>query len=88
MASNPLNPGTQRPVTNVLVATTAMLRRYNPGLFTSVVLFLPWGVFLLVYISGTIQHSVLFNVVGILAGIAGHAVIMTYALRRREAPGV
>jgi amino acid transporter len=25
MASNPLNPGTQRPVTNVLVATTAML---------------------------------------------------------------
>lgn len=66
------------------VITSVVLRRYNPGLYTSLLLFLPWGLFLLVYFNGIIQAGLLFNGIGILAGITGHAVIMIPALRRRN----
>jgi hypothetical protein len=38
------------------------LRKYNPGLYTALLLFLPWGFFLLIYFVGITQFSVLFNV--------------------------
>lgn len=60
------------------------LRRYNPGLYTSLVLFLPWGLFLLVYFNSILAESLLaFNVVGLLIGVGLHAVVMGYLLRRR-----
>lgn len=65
------------------LATAVALRGHNPGLYTALLLFLPWTVFLLVYFSGTTQAPVLFNVVGLLAGVAGHAAIVVYAVRRR-----
>lgn len=60
------------------------LRRYNPGLITSLALFLPLGLFLLAYVGAVIRHDLLFNTVGVLAGVAGHAVIIAYALSRRN----
>lgn len=65
------------------VIASAALRRYNPGLYTSVLLFVPWGIFLLVYFNRMISHDLLFNAVGLLTAIAGHALIVVYALRRR-----
>jgi Na+-translocating ferredoxin:NAD+ oxidoreductase RnfE subunit len=61
-----------------------VLRKYNPGLYTSLGLFFPWGAFLLVYFNWIIQANLLFNGIGILAGIAGHAVIVIPVLRRRN----
>jgi hypothetical protein len=69
-------------ITHVIAGV--ILRRYNPGLYTSLVLFFPWGLFLLVYFNGIIQADVLFNGIGVLAGIAGHAVIVIPVLRRRN----
>ena len=60
------------------------LRRYNPGLYTSVLLFFPWGIFLLVYFSRITPSKLLFNGVGLLAAVIGHAIIVVYALRRRS----
>jgi Protein of unknown function with HXXEE motif len=69
------------------VIASLSLRRYNPGLYTSLALFFPWGLFLLVYFAGVVASDVLFNVIGILAAIGGHAVIVVYALRRRARLG-
>jgi hypothetical protein len=61
-----------------------VLRRYNPGLYTALVLFLPWGMFLLIYFNAITRPSLLFNGVGLLVGILLHAIILGYALRRRS----
>jgi len=66
------------------VIASLALRRYNPGLYTSIVLFFPWGVFLLIYFGGVTPYNLLFNVVGLLVAIIGHAIIVVYALRRRN----
>jgi hypothetical protein len=69
------------------VIASLSLRRYNPGLYTSLALFFPWGLFLLVYFAGVVASDVLFNAIGVLAAIVGHAVIVVYALRRRARLG-
>ncbi len=65
------------------VVASLALGRYNPGLYTSVLLFFPWGTFLLVYFIRISPSSLLFNPIGLLAAIIGHAIIVVYALRRR-----
>jgi hypothetical protein len=47
-------------------------------------LFFPWGIFLLVYFNAATEPSLVFNVIGVLVGIVGHAIIVVYALRRRS----
>jgi hypothetical protein len=42
------------------------------------------GIFLLVYFNAATGASLLYNVVGLLVGIVGHAIIVVYALRRRS----
>ncbi len=69
------------------VIASLSLRRYNPGLYTSLALFFPWGLFLLVYFAGVVASDVLFNAIGVLAAIVGHAAIVVYALRRRARLG-
>jgi hypothetical protein len=69
------------------VIASLSLRRYNPGLYTSLALFFPWGLFLLVYFAGVVTSDVLFNAIGVLAAIVGHAAIVVYALRRRARLG-
>ncbi|MBA3474079.1 MAG: HXXEE domain-containing protein [Rubrobacter sp.] len=65
------------------VISSVALRKYNPGLYTSVLLFFPWGFFLLIYFNGIVGSSFLFNGVGLLAAIIAHAIIVVYAFRRR-----
>ncbi|CAN5259211.1 hypothetical protein BH18ACT10_BH18ACT10_00420 [soil metagenome] len=65
-------------------AASLALRRYNPGLYTSLVLFFPWGLFLLVYFNSIAESVILFNAVGLLTAVIGHAIIVVYALRRRR----
>lgn len=65
----------------VHVIPAIALRRYNPGLVTAVVLFLPLGVAIL----RAATPSLLQNVIGIALIVALHAVIVLYA-REREAP--
>ncbi len=68
-------------LTHVVAALS--LGRYNPGLYTSVLLFFPWCIFLLVYFNRVMPSSLLFNGIGLLAAVIGHAVIVVYALRGR-----
>lgn len=60
-----------------------VLRGYNPGLYTSLGLFFPWGIFLLAFFNSILGFGLLFNVVGLLVAVALHATIVVYALRRR-----
>lgn len=69
------------------ILTNVRLRTYNPGLYTSVLLFLPWGLFLALYFSGSVQASPLFNVVGLLLAIFEHAAVAFYAISRRNKLG-
>lgn len=66
------------------VIASLALRRYNPGLYTSILLFFPWGLFLLVYFGGLTPSNLLFNALGLLVAIVGHAIIVVYAIRRRN----
>lgn len=59
------------------------LRRYNPGLYTSLALFLPWSIFLLIYFNSVVDDRLVFNVVGFLVGLVLHAIIVGYIMRRR-----
>jgi hypothetical protein len=65
------------------VVASIALRRYNPGLYTSLLLFLPWGFFLLIYFNAITLFSLFFNGIGLLTSVIGHVVIVVYALRRR-----
>lgn len=60
---------------------------YNPGLWTALILFVPWGAYLLVFFNGLIVSGdrLLYNVIGLVAAIALHVVIIGFALRRRAA---
>ena len=69
------------------VLASVRLRTYNPGLYTSVVLFLPWGTFLAVHFSGIVRASLLFDGIGLLA-VVEHAAIALYAISRRRKLGV
>jgi hypothetical protein len=62
---------------------TARLRRYNPGLWTALILFLPWGVVLLRYFNDFTGAGLLTNLAALIFAIALHAAIFVWALRRR-----
>ncbi|WP_425376530.1 HXXEE domain-containing protein [Rubrobacter xylanophilus] len=61
------------------VLTSARLRTYNPGLYPSVLLFLPWGLFLTVYFSAAVQAGLPYHAAGLLFALAEHAAIALYA---------
>jgi Na+-translocating ferredoxin:NAD+ oxidoreductase RnfE subunit len=50
------------------VVVRIALRRHNPGLYTSLLLFLPWGFFLLIYFNAITLFSLFFNGIGLLTG--------------------
>jgi hypothetical protein len=60
------------------------MRKYNPGLSTSIALFLPWGIFLLISFERNVSHLLAFNLIGVVAGIIGHAGIVAYVLYQRS----
>jgi hypothetical protein len=69
------------------VLTSVRLRTYNPGPYTSVLLFLPWGTFLAVYFGGIVRASLLFDGIGLLLAESEHAAIALYAISRRRKLG-
>lgn len=66
------------------IATTLAARRYNPGLYTSLALFLPWSIFCLIFFSRLDPAAWRDNIIGLLGGILAHAIIIAYALPRRR----
>lgn len=66
----------------VHIVHAIVFRRYNPGLFTAVVVFLPLGVFTLNAIDRAGGGSVTSHVVGIVVAVAIHAAIVLHVLRR------
>jgi hypothetical protein len=65
------------------VLTSLRLRRYNPGLWTGLVLFLPWGGYLLWALNGQTGAGWVANLLALLFALALHAVSVVYILRRR-----
>ena len=59
-------------------------RSYNPGLITAVVLFLPAGFYALWHIQASGAGTAADHLIGLVAAIATHALIIIYALRRRS----
>jgi hypothetical protein len=60
-------------------------RRYNPGLVTAVVLFLPVSIGTIAAIDDAGAGTLQGHVIGFIIAIAIHAAIVVYALRRRQA---
>jgi len=58
-------------------------RSYNPGLITSVVLFLPAGGYALGCIQASGTATIADHVIGLAIGAAIHVLIVIYAFRRR-----
>ena len=63
------------------VTVAVRLRRYDPGLITSLVLFLPWGGYLLIYFHDAVDRIVLVNGVALGAAVLVHAIIIVYVVR-------
>lgn len=59
-------------------------RSYNPGLVTAVVLFLPFSSYAWWQIQISGAPTAVDHIVGLSIGIAVHAIIVGYALRRRS----
>jgi hypothetical protein len=59
-------------------------RSYNPGLVTAIVLFLPVGAYALWRIQASGEATATDHAVGFLIGLAIHALIVVYAVRRRS----
>jgi hypothetical protein len=69
------------------VACTLALRRYNPGLWTSLVLFLPLGIWALVVVSAASHATWQMHALCIGVAILVHASILIYVkLRLRSLP--
>jgi hypothetical protein len=67
------------------------LRRYNPGLWTSIVLFLPVGGYAIYAITRNTNASIGYQLIGLGAAILGHAVIILYIrgnMRRLRGQGM
>lgn len=62
------------------VVAAAVQRRYNPGTWTALLLFLPWGVWALLLLSR--QAGPDDQAIGLAAGIGVHAAIMIHARLR------
>lgn len=68
----------------VHIATTAKLRVYNPGLFTSIALFVPWCVACAWVWTRQVDRPWLATVIGLIGAVAVHAILIVYALRRKQ----
>lgn len=68
----------------VHIAGAIRSRAYNPGLVTSIVLFLPFGGYAWWRIEASGAPTMAEHIVGLAIGIAVHAIIVAYAIRRRS----
>jgi len=68
----------------VHIITGIRLRRYNPGLWTSVFVFLPLGVYIIYIINKESGAGWLYNVIFLVVTILLHAMILVNARRQRR----
>ena len=66
-------------LTHIIVALVQ--RRYNPGLWTSIVLFLPLGAASIVILTMATQAAILYQVIGLVSAILVHGIILIYIRR-------
>lgn len=66
----------------VHIVHAVLFRRYNPGLVTALVLFLPLGWFTLAVINRAGGGSSTFHVIGVSSAIAIHAAILLHVRRK------
>ena len=66
----------------VHIVHAILFRRYNPGLFTALVLFLPMGVITLVLIDRAGGGSIKSHSVGFVTAVAIHAAILMHVRRK------
>jgi hypothetical protein len=66
----------------VHIITSIRLRRYNPGLWTSIFVFLPLGVYTIYLINKESGAGWLYNVIFLVVTILLHAMILVNARRR------
>ena len=66
-------------LTHIIVALVQ--RRYNPGLWTSIVLFLPLGGASIVILTMATQAAILYQVIGLVSAILVHGIILIYIRR-------
>lgn len=65
----------------VHVAQAIRMRRYNPGLATAIVLFVPASLWALMALSGS---GTCFHVLGLAVGLGIHGLIVAHVARRRR----
>jgi hypothetical protein len=66
----------------VHIFTSIRLRRYNPGLWTSVVVFLPLGIYIIYVITKESGAGLLYNGIFLAVAILLHAMILLNARRQ------
>jgi hypothetical protein len=66
----------------VHIVHAIVFRRYNPGLFTALVVFLPLGVVTLVLIDRAGGGSITSHSVGLITAVAIHAAILLHVRRK------
>ncbi len=68
----------------VHIATTAKLKVYNPGLFTSIALFLPWSLLCAWIWTRRLDHPWWATAIGLAGAVLVHAALIGYAVRRKR----
>lgn len=68
------------------IANAIALRAYNPGLYTALFLFLPFGAYSLWQVQRAGAGALQFHIIGLVVAIGVHAAILIHANRRRLAP--
>ncbi len=66
------------------IVTSIRMRRYNPGLLTSVVVFLPLGVYIIYVITKASGAGWLYNVIFLVVTMLLHAMILINVQRQRR----
>jgi uncharacterized protein with HXXEE motif len=67
------------------VVSTVVLRCYNPGLITALVLFVPVGTWALVVISRVPGVTATYHVIGLAVAVLIHAAIIVHVKQRQHA---
>jgi hypothetical protein len=68
----------------VHIIPALVTRRYNPGLTTAIVLFLPLGGVAAWLVTATGQAGLAYQLLGLIVAIAVHGAIVGYVLQRRR----
>ena len=69
----------------VHIVTSIRMRKYNPGLWTSLFIFLPLGIYIIYLITRESSAGWLYNIIFLVVVILLHAMILINAGRRRRA---